>query len=293
MSAEATGWVWRHSPYVGVAFAIHLALADSANDQHGYRLFARKQWTADKARTTRKTVREVMGQMVADGMLEVLVVRHAHPTEYRLLLPQVEPMWTPNAGVPRADTNPSHGGTSGSTMTERQVPPDGTTGSTETEGRQKVEETPPTPPREPATTAPAEPATSTPMVEETIQLLTTRAGPHARKLTHAGRHRLERLHATLAAALAEGWTPAGLARALTVDDLADVSSVPAVLTARCAGLGPPPRRTAPELGRPDPGCHTCGGVGLVEAQAARTVAADTPDPGRMTPCPCRQRKAAA
>lgn len=89
MSAEATGWVYRHSPYKGAAFSVHLALADSANDQHGYRLWMRQQTIATKARTTRGTVNRALDKMVADGLLELLTEgqKYGDPNEYRLLLP--------------------------------------------------------------------------------------------------------------------------------------------------------------------------------------------------------------
>lgn len=72
MSAEATGWVFRHSPYTGATFAVHLAIADSVNDQHGNELWMRQSQLAVKARVERGTVSRSLDRLVADGLLTVL-----------------------------------------------------------------------------------------------------------------------------------------------------------------------------------------------------------------------------
>jgi len=72
MSAEATGWVFRHSPYKGAAFAIHLSIADSVNDQNNNEFWMKQATLADKARTGRQTVNTTIAAMIEDGYLEAL-----------------------------------------------------------------------------------------------------------------------------------------------------------------------------------------------------------------------------
>ena len=109
MAAEASGWVYRCSPYKGIAFAIHLALADSANDQFNYELWARQEWIAEKARTTRPTVNTTLATMVEDGLLEILEESTGRrgPNRYRVVMDQREPVWTPNSSVGSHDTQVS------------------------------------------------------------------------------------------------------------------------------------------------------------------------------------------
>lgn len=98
VSAEATAWVWRNSPYKGVAFTIHLAIADVVNDMHDNEFWAHAATVAEKARTTRETVSRALNEMVHDGLLEPLDVgqvdtrkaRHLG-RKVRFLMPNVEP----------------------------------------------------------------------------------------------------------------------------------------------------------------------------------------------------------
>lgn len=121
MSADATGWTIRHSPYKGAALLVHLAAADSANDQNGNELWMSVSTLGEKARVARTTASEVVTRMLADGFLEVLV-DHRHdnagfPSRYRFLFPDVPVVFETRAprggvsplgtgGVPGADTNP-------------------------------------------------------------------------------------------------------------------------------------------------------------------------------------------
>lgn len=90
MSAEAVGWVYKFSPYNGAAFSVHLAIADSANDQHGMELWMALGKLGRKSRVSRSTVSEIVAQMVTDGMLDLLEQsqggRH-RPSRYRFLMP--------------------------------------------------------------------------------------------------------------------------------------------------------------------------------------------------------------
>lgn len=72
MSAEATAWVFKNSPLTGAAFAIHLAIADSVNDQNDNEFWMKQEALAAKARVTRGTVQRELRAMVEMGLLEEL-----------------------------------------------------------------------------------------------------------------------------------------------------------------------------------------------------------------------------
>lgn len=97
MSAAATAWVWNHSPYKGVAFTIHLAVADVANDMNGNRVWASAATIAAKARTTRETVTRTLATMADDGLIrlldpDALAVRKSRHLgrEFEFLMPQTD-----------------------------------------------------------------------------------------------------------------------------------------------------------------------------------------------------------
>jgi len=119
MSAEAVGWVYKHSPYTGVNFAVHLALADSANDLYDYEIWARQQWVADKARTSRSGVNRFVKEAIEDGFVALLEdnSRTGHANRYRLLMPGA----TPQVWSPKSDITPQAG------AAPRYTPPDITT----------------------------------------------------------------------------------------------------------------------------------------------------------------------
>jgi hypothetical protein len=87
VSAAATGWVFEHSPYIGAAFALHLALADVANDAHGNELWMSVPTMARKARLSERHVRRGLARMVQDGMLEVVSREAGKSACYRVLTP--------------------------------------------------------------------------------------------------------------------------------------------------------------------------------------------------------------
>lgn len=96
MSAEAVGWVYKHSPYRGASFAVHLAIADSANDVNDYQFWMALGKLGRKARVGRQAVSGIVGQMVKDGMLEVIRQSDGgrnRPSIYRFLMPDVELVW--------------------------------------------------------------------------------------------------------------------------------------------------------------------------------------------------------
>lgn len=72
MSAEATGWVWRHSPLTGSQLNVHLAIADVVNDVHDYQFWMSTEALAKKARCSRNTVTTTLTDLVNRGMLTVV-----------------------------------------------------------------------------------------------------------------------------------------------------------------------------------------------------------------------------
>lgn len=110
MSAEAVGWVYRHSPYKGAAFAIHLAIADVVNDFHGNEVWASQAMIGDKARVRRQGVSEHMGTLASDGFITLLEdnARAGKPNRYRFEYPMVPVVWGVSAertpGVRIGDT---------------------------------------------------------------------------------------------------------------------------------------------------------------------------------------------
>lgn len=72
MSAEATGWVWRHSPYQGSQLLVHLAIADVVNDAHDNEFWMSTAALARKARVARSTVIEALAHMTTHGYLRMV-----------------------------------------------------------------------------------------------------------------------------------------------------------------------------------------------------------------------------
>lgn len=89
MSADAVGWVYRHSPYTGVTFQVHQAVADSVNDQHGNEFWMVKPKLAVKARTSVASAKRAMETLVAEGYLELLEESGGRgASRYRFLFPE-------------------------------------------------------------------------------------------------------------------------------------------------------------------------------------------------------------
>jgi hypothetical protein len=103
MSADAVGWVYRHSPYSGVAFQVHHAVADSVNDQHGNEFWMTKPNLAIKARTSVASAKRAMEAMVADGYLDLLEESGGRDgSRYRFLFPDVPVIYdSRSTGSPR------------------------------------------------------------------------------------------------------------------------------------------------------------------------------------------------
>lgn len=91
MSAENVAWVYRHSPYKGVKFGIHQAMADIANAAHGNEIWMRHDKLAAMARTSRSSVSRFCAEMIDDGLLELVEDNSQNgrndASRYRLLCP--------------------------------------------------------------------------------------------------------------------------------------------------------------------------------------------------------------
>lgn len=111
MSAEACGYVYRHSPYRGAELLVHLAVADSVNDLHEQRFWMSSATLAVKARCSRTTASAALAQLARDGFLDRLGGGRldGRPAEYRFLFPDVPVVYDTRKGVPRADTPPAEG----------------------------------------------------------------------------------------------------------------------------------------------------------------------------------------
>jgi hypothetical protein len=70
MSAEAMGWVFRHSPFRGACFAVHLAIADSVSDVHGNEFWMARANLAMKARLSGETVSAAVETLRGGGWIE-------------------------------------------------------------------------------------------------------------------------------------------------------------------------------------------------------------------------------
>jgi hypothetical protein len=72
MSSDASGWVWRFSPYKGSVFAVHQAIADTANDQNNNELWLSQSKLATKARVSRRAVLDALATLQSDGFIRRL-----------------------------------------------------------------------------------------------------------------------------------------------------------------------------------------------------------------------------
>ncbi len=112
MSAEATGWVFRYSPYTGGAFLVHLCIADSVNDQNHNEFWMRQHKLAHKARLSRPRVNEHIQRIVDDGLLTLLDETTAltgRARRYRFETPDLSTIYDPKGGVPEKNTPPEEG----------------------------------------------------------------------------------------------------------------------------------------------------------------------------------------
>ena len=88
MSAEAVGWVYRHSPHRGGTFQVHHAMADSVNDAHGNEFWMKLDKLAAKARVSRATAERAIDALLEAGHVELLSDRgggRGRPAHYRFV----------------------------------------------------------------------------------------------------------------------------------------------------------------------------------------------------------------
>jgi predicted RNA-binding Zn ribbon-like protein len=104
MSAEATGWVWRHSPYRGSELLVHLAIADVVNDAHDNEFFMSTEALSRKAKVSRSTVVATLRDMVDRAFLELLDAGGAQrrPSRYRFITSAVSDLASANRASPLA-----------------------------------------------------------------------------------------------------------------------------------------------------------------------------------------------
>lgn len=122
MSGEAVGYVFRHSPFKGATFTVHVAIADSVSDVHANEFWMAQANLNSKARLGERAVREAITSLVDAGFIEPcepemldpkVRAKAGRPTRWRFLFPDAavvfesrkRPSRTParNAGV--ADQN--------------------------------------------------------------------------------------------------------------------------------------------------------------------------------------------
>jgi hypothetical protein len=130
MSAEATGWVIRHSPYTGATFVVHLMVADSVNDQHGNQFWMGQSSLAKKARVSRVMANRALASLLADGFLTLIEdnTRAGKPNCYRFEFPDAPVRFdSRRGGVNRSDT-PQVGGVNSSYRGCKQEPRKGVNG---------------------------------------------------------------------------------------------------------------------------------------------------------------------
>jgi hypothetical protein len=104
VSATATAYVWKYSPYRHGALNVHAALADTANDLNDNQIWFGVTKLAAKARVGRSTVMNTLAQMIADGFLEVVAEQRgpADPKVHRLLFPDDVPVVYEDGTSPRS-----------------------------------------------------------------------------------------------------------------------------------------------------------------------------------------------
>lgn len=92
MSAEAVGWVLRHSPYKGAAFACHLVVADTVNAAYGFEFWMSGSNLARFARCGRSAASAWLVSAREDGTLTLLTQGGGRykTSRYRFEMPDTE-----------------------------------------------------------------------------------------------------------------------------------------------------------------------------------------------------------
>ena len=142
MSAEATGWVYRYSPYNGATFSVHHAIADSVNDQHQNEFWMAQGRLAKKARVGRASAQRALDLLVAEGFVELLEEGKTagQANRYRFLFPELPTVYDSRGGVPHHDA-PQAGGGASPRGTNPKRTQEGTQEDSSPDGEEKGEST--------------------------------------------------------------------------------------------------------------------------------------------------------
>lgn len=102
MSVGAQNYVLRFSPYTGVRYAVHLAIADSVNDEHHREFWMAVGKLARKARVTRSAASKALAELEGAGFLDCIERNRNTPSRYRFLQPPAPMVYDPDqrGGVP-------------------------------------------------------------------------------------------------------------------------------------------------------------------------------------------------
>jgi hypothetical protein len=144
MSADAVGWVYRHSPYTGVTFQVHQAVADSVNDQHGNEFWLAKPKLSVKARTSVASAKRAMEMLTADGFLELLEESGGRAgSRYLFLFPDVPVVYDSRAtGSPRTGSSGRANRLTGNGQPAHQSNPTGSPESENVPHKERSQENP-------------------------------------------------------------------------------------------------------------------------------------------------------
>jgi hypothetical protein len=92
MSSDAVGYVFRHSPFSGSTFSVHISVADSVNDQNDNKFWMRVRKTAKKARCSKRAAQYALHLLEKEGWLELLTALPGDERCYRFIFREGVPV---------------------------------------------------------------------------------------------------------------------------------------------------------------------------------------------------------
>lgn len=103
MSGDAVGFVWRHCPFEGATFLVHLAIADVVNDMHRNQFWMLETELAAKTRLSRRSVTTALSQLSESGWLIRLsgAVAQGRPARYAFVFKDAPIVYETRAMVAR------------------------------------------------------------------------------------------------------------------------------------------------------------------------------------------------
>ena len=101
MSIKISTWVWDNSPLEGAQLLIHLALADSANEDSG-ECWPSQKHLAKRARCHVETVRRTIRQLEEMGLLQVVESSNGRKNNKYRLTPRIVGAQRPGGATPHA-----------------------------------------------------------------------------------------------------------------------------------------------------------------------------------------------